>query len=132
LLLEQRVFDGTEAAQRLAFALSRGNGPMDAANWVEGFLRGSGLVLIHDEVLWNVVDDWLCELTEDDFTHVLPILRRTFSSFASPERRQMGERVAGGRKVKSASLVATAPVDDSRGDLILPVVATILGLDLND
>ena len=27
--------------------------PAQAAAWVEGFLRGSGLLLLHDEALWG-------------------------------------------------------------------------------
>jgi hypothetical protein len=130
LLLEQRTLDAQEAARRFSLALSQGNGPTEAASWVEGFLRGSGLLLIHDETLWTVVDEWLCSLSDDDFTHVLPILRRTFSTFASPERRQMGERVTGGRRLSSRK--AVVGVDVSRGDLVLPVVAHILGLEWND
>jgi len=129
LLLEQRVIDTPEAARRFGLALSVATGPLEAANWAEGFLRGSGLVLIHDEGLWGVVDDWICSLKEENFTEILPLLRRTFSTFTSPERRQMGERVAGGDRKPRKAAAAAVQVDSTRGDKVLPVVAKILGLE---
>lgn len=129
LLLEQRAIDAPEAARRLGLALSAATGPVEAANWAEGFLRGSGLVLIHDEALWGIVDEWVCSLAGDHFTEILPLLRRTFSTFPSPERRQMGERVSGGAQKPKKTAAAAGQVDSARGDLVLPVVAQILGME---
>ena len=36
--------------------------PPQAAAWVEGFLSGSGSILIHDDKLWSVIDDWVTTL----------------------------------------------------------------------
>ena len=52
------------------------------------------------DVLWRVLDDWVTALPPDHFTTVLPLLRRTFETFAVGERRQLATRVAtaeGGR-----------------------------------
>jgi hypothetical protein len=73
-------------------ALSRAAAAKDAGNWLEGFLKGSAIVLIHDKRLWQLLDNWISGLGEE-FTEVLPLLRRTFATFTSPERRQIGERV---------------------------------------
>ena len=48
-----------QAQQRLARALS--SGPAAVA-WLEGFLRGSGTLLMRDEPLWRLIDDWLTGL----------------------------------------------------------------------
>jgi hypothetical protein len=128
LLLEQRTIDTDEAARRFGLALSIASGPNEAASWAEGFLRGSGLILIHDEALWSVVDDWTCSLNADQFTEILPLLRRTFSTFESAERRQMGERVAKGvRRVTHSKNAAN--LDEVRADLVVPVMAQLLGLE---
>jgi hypothetical protein len=129
LLLEQHAIDTTEAARRFGLALSLAGAPNEAANWAEGFLRGSGLLLIHDEALWGVVDEWVCGLQPDQFTEILPLLRRTFTTFESAERRQMGERVAGGLMHKTKKALQPSALDESRADLVLPVVSLILGLD---
>ncbi|MBC6460409.1 DUF5682 family protein [Actinomadura sp. HBU206391] len=78
---------------RMARAVSVGESPARAAAWIEGFLAGGGLVLVHDEPLLRLVDGWIAGLSPEWFTDVLPLLRRTFADFESPERRAIGERV---------------------------------------
>jgi len=94
LLSDAGLFHAGDVAARMAKALSRGTEPADAAGWLEGFLAGSGLVLAHDKALLRLIDDWLAELDQDRFEQVLPLLRRTFSTFSAPERRTIGERAA--------------------------------------
>ncbi len=90
-LLDAGAFDAAEAARRLGLALSTASEPPQASAWVEGFLKGSGLLLLHDEKLLQVLDNWVSHLPSDTFTALLPLLRRTFSTFSAPERRQIGE-----------------------------------------
>jgi hypothetical protein len=58
----------------------------------------------------------------DAFTALLPLLRRTFATFAAPERRQMGERVRRGLKAASRATtpIAQADFDPDRAAAILP------------
>ena len=93
LLLDAGLLTADQAQQRLARALSAGPA---AVAWLEGFLRGSGSLLLRDEPLWNLLDGWLSELSEAAFDAALPLLRRAFSQFSSPERRQMGVKVRAG------------------------------------
>ena len=128
LLLEAREFDADEAARRLSLALSTGNTPTLAAAWVDGFLRNSGLLLLHGETLWPVLDEWVTTLAPDHFTSVLPFLRRTFSTFEPAERRQMGARVTTGpSQARSAAPVSEAQ-DLERANKALPLLAQLLGL----
>ncbi len=94
ILRDTGRFDTDGAALRLARALSRGPDPAGKAAWVEGFLGGGGLLLVHDAALLDLLDGWLCSLPEQDFTDVLPLLRRTFGAFTVPERRSLGDAVA--------------------------------------
>ncbi|MDP3510007.1 MAG: DUF5682 family protein [Candidatus Melainabacteria bacterium] len=93
LLFESRTLDDQAAARMMQWALSRAAEPLYAGKWLEGFLSGSALVLIHDSHLWQLLDSWLLSLDKEAFKELLPLLRRTFSTFTSPERRQIGERV---------------------------------------
>lgn len=117
--------DGEQVAQRMDQALSRATDPLQAGAWLEGFLTGSGLALIHDRTLLALVDRWLARASDDGFRTVLPVLRRTFSTFAAAERRQIGERVRGG-----VDLVAAPPaqreLDAERAELVIPVLAQLL------
>jgi hypothetical protein len=65
----------------MSLALSSAQEPVYCAAWLEGFLSGSGLVLVHDPRLWQIVDAWVMQLAPERFTEVLPLLRRTFSTF---------------------------------------------------
>lgn len=127
LLLDQQVWSSEDAGKRLGYALSRAASPLDAAAWVEGFLKGSGLMLLHSDALWQIIDAWVSGLDADSFTLLLPMVRRTFSTFPSGERRQMGERAkqAGG---SGRSRVVETDVDASRASLVLPTLAMLLGV----
>ena len=65
LLLDAGMMAADDAAEQLHFVLSRGSDPAEQAAWVEGLLDGSGLLLVHDDKLWSIVDDWLCGLEQD-------------------------------------------------------------------
>ncbi|MEO1095226.1 MAG: DUF5682 family protein [Cyanobacteria bacterium J06638_28] len=125
LLLDDGDLTPAEAAKRLGLALSLANEPPQAAAWVEGFLQGSGLLLIHDDTIWQVLDDWVTQLSAETFTTLLPLLRRTFANFTAPERRQMGERVRLGQQ---EPITERGEFDRDRADTVLPLVAQLLGL----
>jgi hypothetical protein len=81
--------------RRLGRALSAGTPPAVGAAFVEGFLAGSGTVLVHDADLRTVVDRWLSSLQPQAFDETVPLLRRTFGAFEAAERRQLGRLLAG-------------------------------------
>ncbi|MFI7633696.1 DUF5682 family protein [Nonomuraea sp. NPDC049400] len=123
ILLDSGELD--DAGDRMARAMSRGQVPARAAAWVEGFLAGGGLLLVHDPRLLSLVDGWLTGLSGQQFTDVLPLLRRTFGGFAAPERRAIGERVrsAGGGGERRGE----QDVDERRAAAAVATVLTILG-----
>jgi hypothetical protein len=109
-------------------ALSAGAAAADGAGWAEGFLAGSGLLLVHDERLLRLVDTWLAGLDPDTFQAVLPALRRTFGGFAPPERRAIGEKA--GQLPGGGAVVAAAQArefDWERAEVAVQAVAAILG-----
>jgi hypothetical protein len=128
LLLDGGKLTPDDAARRLSLALSRGAAPAHAAAWVEGFLAGGGLVLVHDDALLGVLDTWLAGIDDDGFTSSLPVLRRTFATFAPAERRQIGERIRHGARA-SAVADAADELDHERAAQVLPVLAQILGVE---
>ncbi|MGW1947313.1 DUF5682 family protein [Streptomyces sp. NPDC001940] len=138
LLLDDQQLAGGEAARLMGLALSPGTGPAEAAAWIEGFVGGGsgGLLLVHDERLLTLVDDWLTGVSADAFTDVLPLLRRTFSAYESGVRRTLGELVRRGPAgAGPTAAVGTAPpgfapgLDHARADAVLPVLRLLLGMD---
>lgn len=139
LLLDDGQLAEGEAARLMGLALSPGTGPAEAAAWIEGFVgggSGGGLLLVHDERLLTLVDDWLTGVSADAFTDVLPLLRRTFSAYESGVRRTLGELVRRGPAgAGPTAAVGTAPpgfgpgLDRARADAVLPVLQLLLGTD---
>ncbi|MEM7016300.1 MAG: DUF5682 family protein [Pseudomonadota bacterium] len=126
LLLEAGALDTAEVADRMRLALSRANDAAQAGAWVEGLLQGSGLILLHDDKLLSVLDDWLTGLTEDLFIEVLPLVRRTFAGFSPPERQQLGERIRRGQvQIQETQITA---FDTESADAVLPLLSKLLGL----
>ncbi|PHN00615.1 hypothetical protein CRP01_41340 [Flavilitoribacter nigricans DSM 23189 = NBRC 102662] len=97
LLFDKGLETHLESEKRMHLALSAGQSIPDAAQWLEGFLYGSGLILIHYPPLWQLLDDWVRELPEVTFPEILPLLRRTFSSFSPTERSRMLQLAKKGR-----------------------------------
>ena len=95
LLFDQKKIDLPSTSQRLDYALSRGNQPLEMANWIAGFLHGSGLILLHHPALWQITDQWISEMNMGDLQEILPLLRRTFSKFSPGERQRMLQLVLG-------------------------------------
>lgn len=127
LLLDEGVIDSADATRRMRLVLSPGAEPAVGAGWVEGFLRDSGTILLHDQDLFDAIDSWVTEMPQDAFDNVLPLLRRTIATFSLPERRSIGERILAGRRDRATS--AVAGIDETRADLVMPILARILGVD---
>jgi hypothetical protein len=142
LLLEQGALDRDELQRLAGLALSRGTPAREAASWIEGLLRGSGLLVLHEDGLWVALDGWLRQLDEETFSTTLPLLRRAFSGFQPPERRAMGEKVkrlratevpihpdavAVGKHGVSTGSPVDGRIDRERARQVLPVLAQILG-----
>ena len=84
----------TDVPVRLERALSAGVPAADKAAWVDGFFTDGALLLIHDAELRRLLDEWVNQLDEVQFVDMLPLLRRTFGTFAPAERQAIAERIA--------------------------------------
>jgi Family of unknown function (DUF5682) len=133
LLLDAGLLEPEEARRRLALELSRAADADRAAVWLEGFLSGTGLLLLHDPALLAVIDEWIAGASAERFDDLLPILRRTFSNFAAGERRQIGDAVraaasdAGTGPRSRAEGGYDAELDLERAEAALATVLELLG-----
>jgi hypothetical protein len=87
------------------------------------------MVLVHDERLLALLNAWVFALTPEAFELVCPLVRRTFSTFEAPERRQIGERLKRGLDAQPAGAENStdASYDAERGALVDPILKLILG-----
>jgi hypothetical protein len=102
--------------------------PKESGAFLEGFLRGGSVVLLQDEPLLQLLDEWLCELGETDFTESLPLLRRSLSSFDSVARRRVLEKVQQGRQRSTSAGSQSAIGSNPAFEAALPLLYKILGL----
>ena len=128
LLREAQALPADAVRARFGFALSAGQAETWQAAWVEGFLADSGAVLVHDATLLALVDQWVAGLTEERFLVTLPLVRRTFATFAPAERRKIGEALAAGPRT---AVVAALELDAARAAPAIATVARLLGMSLS-
>lgn len=90
-LFEQGWWSAALVYAEARVSLSAREEPSRCVEWLEGFLTGGGLLLIYHDPLRALIDRWVCGLSEQDFITLLPLLRRSFTSFSYEENRQLGE-----------------------------------------
>ncbi|MDX1415116.1 MAG: DUF5682 family protein [Candidatus Promineifilaceae bacterium] len=137
MLLDESIFDREEAAGRLSQALGRSSfagmsieQAIQAVTWLDGFLQGSELLIVHDRRLWAVLDSWISGLPQERFVEILPLLRRAFSHFSDAARGQLHERLQYGAPPLAEPLLINT-FDQEQADKVLLLLATILGLRTN-
>ena len=130
LLHDAGVWSVDAVQRRLSRALSGGTPPAVGAAFVEGFLAGSGSVLVHDGDLLAVLDGWVTTLDAGAFDAVVALLRRTFGAFEAAERRQLMALLVGAASARPGEDAGGfgADVDPARAGAALATVRQMLGL----
>ena len=134
LLNDKGEISAEEMETTLSFYSSVGNAPADMVYWFEGFLRSSGSILLLDDRLWNLVNNWVCSQDKETFMELLPVLRRTFSEFTSAERRKLGEKArrtdsTGTSSAVGASVTENECLNREEAKKVIPVIRQLLGLE---
>ena len=134
LLLDGGRITPADANRRLSLHLSTGADALDSAAWLDSFLAGDAALLLHDDELLAVVDDWLAEVPGVLFDALLPLVRRTFAAFSAPERRLIGEKARHLDAPPGTGGGTEGPPGDPRFDAArarraVPVLRRILGAD---
>jgi hypothetical protein len=129
ILLDSGRFDTDEVSVRLSFTLGSSLDPVKAADWIEGFLKDSAQLLILDDKLRGTLDSWLSNLGEGDFINILPLLRRTFSTFQATERNMLGQRLKAGNDINlTFGGIGQARFDPEMANAALPLLKKLLGI----
>lgn len=125
LLLDAGHQTREEAGRRLHATLSVGTPASEKADWIDGFVAGDALLLIHDLHLLRLIDHWVAALGAEEFLDVVPMLRRSFGTFAPAERGNLLRlaRDLSGR----AEPVAEPELDLGRAGGVLATARQLLG-----
>lgn len=129
LIYDYKLRSDEEFQKTFSLFMSSSNEYSHTASWLEGFLKGSGTILLLDNVLWNLIHQWVQSLNEAQFILVLPLLRRTFSQFSQPERKKLGEKVRSNGSSASTTLNTQTNFDHEAGMKAIPIVKQLLGIN---
>lgn len=126
-MYDAQDLDKETTAQIFSQALSTSQEPAHSALWLEGFLEDAASTLLIDEVIWEIVNEWVKQLQEETFVQVVPLLRRTFSTYSTPEKQKIAEKVKQGKssilKVKQST-----EIDHERAEKVLPILEKMFGI----
>lgn len=102
--------------------------PKESGAFLEAFLRGGPEVILQDEPLLQLLDVWLCDLSESDFTESLPLVRRAMAGIDSVMRRRVIEKLR--RGVQQGSRTEEQGLEETNAafDAALPLLRKILGI----
>ncbi len=136
ILLDDDALTSEEAARRMERALRRSSlvtlsvdQAAQSAAWLDGFLEGSELLLIHDRRLWQLLNNFINELPPDRFVEILPLLRRAFTRYSDAARRQLQERARQAGDAPLPEMPVYAEFDHERAETVLPLLAALLDAD---
>jgi hypothetical protein len=76
-----------------------------------------------------LVDAWLCDLREEDFTEALPLLRRSFTSFDGHARKRLLDAIGKGMRDTAGAGAAEQDADSVAFGDALPLLLRILGME---
>ncbi|HET6937162.1 MAG TPA: DUF5682 family protein [Nocardioides sp.] len=128
ILLDLGLLGTDDVARRLSRRLSVGTPPTAGAAWLDGFLEGDMVLLLHDPELLRIVDDWVSTVDETTFEDLLPLLRRTFSRFEPAERRRLGIRLENRDAGAVPTVAEDGDLDWERAAPAVRRMAELLGL----
>ncbi len=125
LLLDEGAIEISIAENEMQLQLSLGADPVLAAVWLEGFLQGNALLIVHNRQLWNTLNEWLEGIKEERFKELLPLLRRSFSRYSAADRGQIAQLVKYGHKKPKSTV---KELDKTRAESVIPVIQELLGI----
>jgi hypothetical protein len=126
-LHDLRAWDLNQVASAFSLHTHRET-PQRAGAFLENFLSGGSEVLLQDQPLLQLLDQWVSELDENDFVESLPLLRRSFSGFDSVARRRLMERIARGAHESAQPGSETHDGSNEAFERALPLLYQILGI----
>jgi len=126
LLLDEEAVDITVAENEMQLQLSVGSDSTLGAIWLEGFLQGNALLIVHNAQLWNILNDWVESIEVERFKELLPVLRRSFSQHSAADRGQIAKLVKHGfKKPKNINI----ELDRDRAESVVPVIQILFGIE---
>lgn len=129
LLYDKTRITTDEMLTTLSFYTSPSNKPNDVAYWFEGFFRKSGTILLLDDNLWTMLNTWIQSLEYEMFIELLPIMRRTFSSYSENEKEKLAQKARAYDPDRHTAIEeASDNFNYEDAQKVLPLIRKLLGI----
>ena len=128
ILYDIKFVDNESTAIEFSKALSHGNEPSYSAAWLEGFLKDAATILILDDDIWNITNNWIASIDAETFVQVVPLLRRTFAVYNAVEKSKIAQKVKY-QYTSTPKSVTSSVIDTERAKRVLPVLEKLFGLN---
>lgn len=129
LIYDHKFLSGEALLHLFSRSVSLANEYAYTTSWLEGFLKGSGTILLLDNVLWEMIHQWIAGLTQEQFVTVLPLLRRSFSQFSQPERKKLGEKAKNNHPASAITTKTQLNFNHEEGLKAVPIIKQLLGIN---
>ena len=93
ILLERGLLDDIQISNEVCRRISPGIPADVGAGWFEGLAGRNRDSLIENKVIWDQLNSYIGQLSDEHFKRALVFLRRTFSGFAPSEIGKIASRV---------------------------------------
>lgn len=131
LRFERHHISVDQFALELHYAMSEAQPTDQTAYWLEGFLSGNNMQLLYQPLLWEMLDRWISELSEQSFSLALPVLRRSFADSSVAERKKIFDAARFGLPNYAVESSET-PKDTEREALIVDAIKDLMGWKPSD
>lgn len=127
ILYEREQMEKEQLDNQFMTAISTANEMNYCASWLEGFLQGGGIQLVLDRDIWNLLDSWVANLEQEQFSLTLPLLRRAFANFNTVDKDRIGRR-AGGKDISVVDEEESGGFDEKQAQKPLSLLKKILAI----
>lgn len=122
LLVEEGKLSNQQFVRQLATSLQKQPDLALAASWCSGLMTGSEALLLHQPDLWLSLNAWVNSIPENEFTSVLPLLRRTFSNYSPGAKRQIAVLLQRPVSRTSDRVDMRFPISETQEKILIPVL----------
>lgn len=104
ILLEKGLMDNDKLDIEISRRIKRGISVDIAAGWFEGLASKNKLSIASNKFIFEKLDNYLAELSDEDFKRALVYLHRSFSEFSDDEKYRICESLASLWRVDAKSI----------------------------
>jgi Family of unknown function (DUF5682) len=113
LLSTKEALNTATIVAKLKTVTSSNKTPEEICYWLEGFLSNNATILLYKHTVFIAINEWIVNLSEQDFIDILPTLRRLSYKFASHEVSMLLSKVNKLYEVKIPTIIESTTTQNT-------------------